>query len=337
MILLTGDAEDQLSDMPGNTFQCCVTSPPYFGLRNYKQDRQIGLESTPEEYIKRLSRVFREVWRVLRADGTLWLNLGDSYARDARKGRHKPGDTGKQAYVYDSGGGRASSMMELNEESNIKPKDLLGIPWRVAWALQSWGWYLRSDIIWHKPNPMPESVTDRPTRSHEYLFLLTKSERYYYDHEAVMEDAVTNMKSKPWKERDYDQSFLGTQQANGIKGRPSGPVGYSKRSARDSFKRTNSKRAEVIPNQSVGRNLRDVWTISTKPYRGAHFAVFPEALVTPCILAGTQPGDLVLDPFMGSGTVGVVCARLDRVFTGVDLNPEYVQLAESRISSVQPG
>lgn len=342
MILLTGDAEEQLSDMHGNTFQCCVTSPPYFGLRDYKQPGQIGLEVTPELYIKSLSRVFREVWRVLRSDGTLWLNLGDSYARDARKGQHKPGDTGKQAYIYDSGGGRASSMMELNEESDIKPKELLGIPWRVAFALQSWGWYLRSDIIWAKPNPMPESVTDRPTRSHEYLFLLTKSKNYYYNHEAVKEPAVCDRIRGPANHRD-------TEMTNGNSG-----LGRRarERNARDSFKRIGSKREEVHPVQNTGthrperqedswditkRNLRDVWTINTKPYRGAHFAVFPEALVEPCILAGSQPGDLILDPFMGSGTVGVVCARLDRIFTGIDLNPDYVTLAESRISSVQPG
>lgn len=298
-ILLTGDAEDQLSELPGNLFQCCITSPPYWGLRNYKVDGQIGLEESPEQYVRSLMRVFREVYRVLREDGTLWLNLGDSYGRDAGKGQHKPGEPGKQAYIYDNGGGRASATADIYS-LGLKPKELVGIPWKVAFALSEWGWYLRSDIIWHKPNPMPEAVTDRPTRSYEHLFLLTKSEHYYYDAEPVQEDAICNRKRGPALHADLDST--------------NGNSGLSKREPK------------------TKRNLRDVWSINTQSYRGAHFATFPEKLVEPCILAGSEPGDLILDPFMGSGTVGVVSKRLGRVFTGIDLNPDYVALAESRIS-----
>jgi DNA modification methylase len=318
-ILLTGDAEDQLSELPGNLFQCCITSPPYWGLRDYKVDGQIGLEDSPEQYIRSLMHVFREVYRVLREDGTFWLNLGDSYGRDAAKGQHKPGDSGKQAYIYDNGGGRASSMSDIYS-LDLKPKELVGIPWKVAFAFSEWGWYLRSDIIWHKPNPMPESVMDRPTRSHEYLFLLTKSEQYYYDHESVKEQAVSTHPS-----------------GNGYKRDASGRGGKNSFRGQGHMKDGNgpaNREGRNMTNIGVGstRNLRDVWTINTKPFKGAHFAVFPEALVEPCILAGSQPGDLILDPFMGSGTVGVVSQRLDRIFTGIDLNPDYVRLAEDRIS-----
>lgn len=356
MIFLTGDAESILTEKPKELFQCCITSPPYWGLRDYgtalweggsedcnhrkngerrqlphgdgrendgyvnkrvlipgaganyssicgkcgarRIDQQIGLEPTPELYVRRMVKVFREVWRVLRSDGTLWLNLGDSYARAEGKGQHKPGDAGKQNYIISKGGGRAASGFKFTEDSNIKPKDLIGIPWRVALALQADGWYLRQDIIWHKPNPMPESVTDRFTRSHEHVFLLTKSERYYFNSEAIQEPAVCNRTRGPTLRADKIST--------------NGNSGLSKRQPKEF------------------RNSRDVWSINTQSYRGAHFATFPEALVLPCLLAGSQPGDIVLDPFMGSGTVGVVCQKHDRIFYGIDLNPEYVALAKKR-------
>ncbi len=299
--------------------QMCVTSPPYFGLRDYGHAGQLGLEQTPAEYVASMVEVFRCVWDVLADDGVLWLNLGDSYARNPAKGQHKPGDSGKQACIYDKGNGRASS----TALSGLPEKNMLGIPWRVAFALQADGWYLRQDIIWHKPNPMPESVTDRCTKAHEYLFMLTKRDRYYYDHEAVKEPAV------------------GANQHD-LTGRT------KQRGLADTFKRKGSKRAEAIPGQSVGthredrpesdydihtRNKRSVWTVATRPYKGAHFATYPPALIEPCILATSRPGDIVLDPFMGSGTTAQVALQHGRQYMGCELNPEYEGLQRERISS----
>lgn len=259
----------------GVTTQMCVTSPPYFGLRDYGVDGQLGLEQTPEQYVQNMVEAFRAVRDVLTDDGTLWLNIGDTYG---------------------------------------KGKQLLGIPWRLALALQADGWILRQDIIWQKPNPMPESVRDRCTRAHEYVFLLSKKERYYYDSAAAMEDAVG---------------------------------GHSGKAA--SFKREGSKREQTIPGQGYGthrpgredvdysgekRNRRSVWTVATRPYQGAHFAVFPPALIEPCILAGSRPGDLVLDPFMGSGTTAQVALQHGRKYLGCELNADYKALQDARISSV---
>lgn len=327
MIYYTGDAESILIELPGNLFQCCVTSPPYFGLRNYGAEGQIGLEDSPDAYVKRIVKVFREVYRVMRHDGTLWLNLGDSYARDAGKGQHKPGDAGKNIYVIERGGERASVQMQIRQADGVKPKDLLGIPWRVAFALQEWGWYLRSDIIWAKPNPMPESVIDRPTRSHEYLFLFSKSEQYYYDSEAIKEPGVSSNK-KPSGWDDNPGGAHGTIHRDGRQKKSDKQRGHSRR--HDGF---NDRWDQMTKEEQTSqpRNKRDVWFIAPQPFRGAHFATFPEALVEPCILAGSQPDDLILDPFMGSGTVGVVCKRLDRIFTGIEIKPEYVQMAKARI------
>ena len=257
-----GDAAVLLKKFPANVFKCCITSPPYWGLRDYNAAGQIGAEDDPHEYIQRLVGIFEEVRRVLTADGTLWVNIGDSYTSGNRGYRAPDKKNPVRAMSY-----RAKT------PSGLKPKDLVGIPWRVAFALQQTGWYLRSDIIWEKPNCMPESVKDRPTRAHEYIFLFSKSPKYYYAAENVRE--------------------------------------------------------------SNGRNCRTVWPIPTEPFLGAHFATFPPKLVEPCVLAGSRPDDWVLDPFFGSGTVGVVCEQQRRKYVGIELNPKYVHLAVERIRNTE--
>lgn len=312
--VLVGDVRQRLAELQDCSVQTCVTSPPYWGLRDYGHDGQIGLEQTPDEYVAELVEVFREVRRVLADDGTLWLNLGDSYAAGAYSSRQRLDELGER---YTGGGVKHSEPRTAPSKlaPGLKPKDLVGIPWRVAFALQSDGWWLRQDIIWAKPNPMPESVTDRCTKAHEYVFLLSKSARYFYDaaaiaepflHAEMQEEAKRRKAAGPLPVGDY---MAGSGRHDG--GGYTGGVGFA--SAKDT------------------RNKRDVWTIPTKPYAGAHFAVMPEALAEPCILAGSRPGDLVLDPFTGSGTVGVVALRHDRDFIGTELNPEYAALAEARI------
>jgi len=280
--------------------QCVVTSPPYFGLRDYGTTGQIGLEATPDAYVASMVEVFREVWRVLGDDGVLWLNLGDSYAGATTPGAWREGSARADGEVRGDG---ATSRRNRNGNGAVigaKPKDLLGIPWRVAFALQADGWYLRSDVIWSKPNPMPESVTDRPTKAHEYLFLLTKNERYYYDARAIAEPAT-----EPHRVR-LDV------------------VGGSSHVERGQ----HSKGGEFTG--AAMKNKRSVWTVNTMPYTGAHFATMPEKLVEPCILAGSRLGDRVFDPFIGSGTVGAVAERLGRRWVGTDLNPAYHALAKRR-------
>lgn len=363
-----GDCLNVLRAMPDNSVHCCVTSPPYWGLRDYGHDGQIGLEDTPEAYVDQMVKVFREVKRVLRNDGTLWLNLGDSYASVG-----SDGSPGKTAQVGNTKSGQQKTTNKI--VSGLKPKDLVGIPWRVAFALQADGWWLRQDIIWHKPNPMPESVIDRCTKSHEYVFLLTKSKQYFYDAEAVKEPAIY--------------------------------AGDNRGARSDSRRGTKCNSMSGIT--SNFRNKRSVWTITTKPYSGAHFAVMPMDLVEPCIKAGTSekgccpicgnpwervvnsirvvrhelPNDdpnyrparyarksngtddyanggaqafskttttgwiptctcggdpvpcTVLDPFSGSGTVGVVSTKLSRNYVGIELNPEYLALSEQRLNGVQ--
>jgi DNA modification methylase len=415
--IIVGDAREHLARFEPRSVQTCITSPPYFGLRDYGHDRQIGLEQTPEDYIESLVGVFREVRRVLTDDGTLWLNLGDSYAGSNKKVM-ADGTIVEGAKQRTSAGTMLGSIPKSRPIDGLKPKDLIGIPWRVAFALQADGWYLRSDIIWHKPNPMPESVTDRPTKSHEYLFLLTKNVKYYYNHEAIKEPAIDG---------DHPRKVLKPYDSSGGSLAP----------------HTGLRKADGYGST---RNKRDVWTINTKPFKGAHFAVMPEALVEPCILAGSQPegkrcdcdeviatpigtgiiedptlltgragmnrprrddegtrpitrreqrghaeqlkasphrdqmeqeagpafahyirtdksgarpvrpalldewiergwisevpacdhpsfpADLVLDPFTGSGTVGVVAKRHGREFVGVELNPQYAEMAEQRIT-----
>lgn len=272
-----GDCRDSMRQWvkEGVKAQTCVTSPPYYGLRDYGHDGQIGLEQTPEQYIAAMVEVFRCVRDVLEDDGTLWLNIGDSYARTAgddstkqTDGGLKTGRTGKSAQLFKKGNNRPPE--------GIKAKDLIGIPWMLAFALRADGWYLRQDIIWHKPNPMPESVRDRCTKAHEYIFLLSKSDRYFFDNEAMKEPAV----------------------------------------------------------DGETRNRRSVWTVATHPYKGAHFATFPPALIEPCILAGSRPNDIVLDPFMGSGTTAAVAAKHGRRYIGCELNEEYGDLQDERIRAL---
>lgn len=327
IVIYHGGALSILQAMPDETVQCCVTSPPYFGLRDYGVDGQIGLESTPEAYVSKLVAVFREVRRVLNQDGTLWLNLGDSYAGSG-KGRNGDGthqEGGKQA----TSRGTIEGVLAKTGTGGLKPKDLIGIPWMVAFALRADGWYLRQDIIWAKPNPMPESVRDRCTKSHEYLFLLSKSERYYYDAGAIKEAGAGRI--------DVGDAPRGRLIEGGFK--------YS-RTKRDSFKRNGSKREQAIPGQSVGthrpnreesnfditsRNKRSVWTVATRPYKEAHFATFPQKLIEPCILAGSRSGDVVLDPFLGSGTSLFVAKQLNRKAIGIELNAQYLPLSAKRL------
>lgn len=299
--ILQGDVLARLKDIPDACIQCVVTSPPYWGLRDYGVPGQIGLEPSPEEYVARMVDVFREIRRVLKDDGTLWLNLGDSYVGAGNSGGKNRND-----------GGPAVRISGLPVKPG-KPKDLVGIPWRVAFALQADGWYLRSDIIWHKPNPMPESVTDRPTKGHEYVFLLAKNEKYLCDMNAIKEPAIH-------AGRVVKASKDGAKNAQS-RGIGDGPGGAQ----RTAFGFT-SHDTEV----KETRNRRTVWTIASQPYKGAHFATMPQNLVEPCILAGSKRGDLVLDPFNGAGTTGLVALRNGRDYLGIELNPEYIKLTEER-------
>ncbi len=354
--VIQGDCIDVLKTLPDGIVNTCITSPPYFGLRDYgtgewiggdsnckhrreskksdktitghknfdamlgvgdaiyksvcplcgaiRVDKQIGLEETPDQYVQRLVEVFREVRRVLRDDGTLWLNLGDSYAGS---GRGPTGENGlgnqQKRQGFDS--------PKVVIPDGLKPKDLIGIPWRVAFALQADGWYLRQDIIWHKPNPMPESVTDRCTKAHEYIFLLSKSKKYYYDYDAIKEPSVcygTDARSDCGNIRYEGKRTEDTTGKNG----------------QDSFVTRNST-----------RNKRSVWTVSTKPFKEAHFATFPEELISPCVLAGCPESGLVYDPFMGSGTTAYVAKKLARHYLGSELNQEYIEIANRRINSIE--
>ena len=298
-----GDSWELASTLAPQSINTIVTSPPYWGLRDYGEPGQFGLEPTPEEYVARLVDLFSRLRPALRDDGTVWLNLGDSFARQAGDDSTKPTDTG----FGDRGSGRTGKSALLFKTGNNKPpvglkaKDLVGIPWRVAFALQADGWYLRSDIIWAKPNPMPESVTDRPTKAHEYIFLLSKSPRYYYDHEAIKEDATC---------AGHIIDYTGDQKNN----------------------RTDEKMQATRPKGRVievgdKRNKRTVWTVTTKPFSAAHFAVFPPDLIKPCILAGCPEGGTVLDPFMGSGTTAQVARSLGRKAVGFELNADYIEIA----------
>jgi DNA modification methylase len=291
----------------------CVTSPPYFGLRDYGHPGQIGLEKSPAEFVAALVEVFRCVHDILTDDGVLFLNLGDSYANDAKWGGSSGGKH-VQALHGNTGIGRGK------KETGLKPKDLVGAPWRVAFALQDAGWYLRQDVIWHKPNPMPESVTDRCTKAHEYLFLLTKSERYYFDADAIKEDAVgQNLHDLT------GPGYAAPGQAPNTGNRK------ALRTDIESRHRSQIKGGQSLQAEPDGRrNRRSVWTVPTQPYSGAHFAVFPAALIEPCVLAGSRPGDVVLDPFMGSGTTAQVAQALGRQWIGCELNTEYAPLQQAR-------
>jgi len=304
--ILVGNATDKLKQLSDASVQMVVTSPPYWGLRDYGNDNQLGLESNPDDFIENLCKVFDEVWRVLKDDGTIWVNLGDSYAGS---GKGSPGNFGKH-----SASGTARHLEHRHSgiiPDGLKPKDLVGIPWRFAFAMQKRGWYLRQDIIWAKPNPMPESVTDRCTKSHEYIFLMSKNAKYYYDHEAIKEESSGD--SGFAKQRAMGMSnFAKTKDDRFIKDARSGN-GYG----------------DYVDNGL--RNKRSVWTVNTRPYKDAHFATYPPELITPCILAGSAEGDIVLDPFSGSGTTGEVALLHNRNYIGLELNPEYAKLSEKRL------
>jgi site-specific DNA-methyltransferase (adenine-specific) len=314
--ILHGDCIEQMRSLPDQCVNTCVTSPPYFGLRDYGHDGQIGLEETPDAYVAKLVDVFREVRRVLRDDGTVWLNLGDSYAA-ARGGTHQPAETlagGKGGKMDDGATVNRGREAGYNPTRNahaigMKHKDLIGIPWRVAFALQADGWYLRQDIIWHKPNPMPESVTDRCTKAHEYIFLLSKSERYYFDAHAIHEPSVT---------AGIPQTFARPCRDARAFGFPSGSELHGDR-----------------VHTATTRNRRSVWTVATKPYSGAHFATFPKDLIRPCILAGCPAGGTVLDPFGGSGTTAQVAIEEGREAILCELNADYIALAHRRMNGTQ--
>ena len=352
------DCMEGLKNLPDESMDCCVTSPPYWGLRDYgtadwvggepdcthrretkksdktitghknfddmmgvgdaiyksvcplcgavRVDRQIGLEETPEQYVEKLVMIFREVKRVLKKEGTLWLNLGDSYNANYRGG----GVENCSDFQKANKGTLDFMATKKKELKNIKPKDLVGIPWMVAFALRADGWYLRQDIIWHKPNPMPESVTDRCTKSHEYIFLLSKSPKYYFDNEAIKEDAVTEV--------DTEIRFGGNK------------YGDNKSSKFQTY-------SGNVYNPTGKRNKRDVWAVNLKPFKESHFATFPEELITPCILAGCPKEGVVLDPFMGAGTTALVALRNRRNYIGFELNPEYCELIERRLEQNRIG
>lgn len=313
-MILTGDALTQLHTLPDASVDCCITSPPYYGLRDYGVEGQIGLEETPEEYIDRLVEVFREVKRVLKDSGTLWVNIGDSYAGSCKGGGCNDDYFEKKACKQASSKGSHNPSKALKSYTNgeIKEKDLIGIPWMLAFALRADGWYLRQDIIWQKQNPMPEPVQDRCTKSHEYIFLLSKSRYYYYDADAIKEPAK-----------------LTKEQAE-KRGAKFGGKKYAETD--DVHNRTKSGNLYA---SSGYRNKRDVWSVSTSPYRGAHFATFPPKLIEPCVLAGCPENGVVIDPFFGAGTTGLVAAQFGRDYIGIELNPEYVRIAEKRLSEVQ--
>jgi len=303
-----GDAKAVLSVFPSDSIDCCITSPPYFGLRDYNVDGQIGLEDTPEAYIERLMDVFNQVRRVLKPSGTLWLNIGDSYAGS---GRGK-GDVNRKGLQQ-----KASFIGDIFNKpyklKGYKNKDLIGVPWMLAFALRESGWYLRQEIIWNKPNPMPESVRDRCTKSHESIFLLAKSPKYYFDHKAIMEPAK------------YDGRKNTTAK---------GSSKYTSCTSGAHIQTFNKQPHERWPNKIDNcpvRNKRDVWTVPTRPFKGAHFATFPPDLIKPCILAGCPVDGIVLDPFFGAGTTGLIAQQLGRNYIGIDLNAEYGKIAEERL------
>ena len=353
--VLQGDCIEQLKTIEDKRVHCCVTSPPYWGLRDYGHESQLGLEATPEDYVTKMVQVFREVRRVLRDDGTLWLNLGDSYARSAGN------EESKLASLHTMGVGqkKAHEAGAMRKGKNrppegLKPKDLIGIPWRVAFALQADGWYLRQDIIWHKPNPMPESVTDRCTKSHEYIFLLSKQPKYYYDSEVIktpLKDAsaarlIQNVLDQKGSSRVPGKTNGTMKAVCKIGGNNLHPMiktrsgkDWDSRSAGGGFKKhAHNGYIDCNGNPLCGvmANKKSVWTVTTKPYKEAHFATFPPDLIRPCVLAGCPRGGTVLDPFGGSGTTGQVAMEHGRNAILIELNPQYIRLINQRLADVQP-
>ena len=295
---------EALKTLESESVDCCITSPPYWGLRDYGVEGQLGLEKTPEEYVAKMVEVFREVKRALKKEGNLWLNLGDSYNSHSTGQGNVGGIEGKRKNKCDN------IANTYRQTTGLKNKDLVGIPWTVAFALRADGWYLRQDIIWHKPNPMPESVTDRCTKAHEYIFLLSKNSKYYFDNGAIKESVL----SDSFRTKRPMTSGAKAQISTYTRGQPQGRTcGVGK----------NGK-----------RNKRSVWTVTTKPFREAHFATFPEDLILPCVLAGCPKGGVILDPFFGAGTMGVVAKKNFRNYIGIELNPKYVEMATKRIEQV---
>ena len=287
--ILQGNNIETLKSIPSNYVNCCITSPPYYGLRNYNAEGQIGIEETPEMYIEKLISVFNEVKRILRNDGTLWVNIGDSYAGSGKGGQSENKKSKNWQPVYSNHGATYG----------LKPKDLIGIPWMLAFALRENGWYLRQDIIWNKPNPMPEPVTDRCVKAHEYLFLLSKSKKYFFDSKAIQEPAIYAFDNRG--ERGDNRRGTECNSVNGATGE------Y--------------------------RNKRDVWTVTTEPLGVAHFAIYPQKLILPCVLCACPENGIILDPFMGSGTTAVVAVKNLRNYIGCELNPDYIKIAETRIQN----
>lgn len=398
-----GNSLEVIKTFPDESVDCVVTSPPYYGLRDYgtgtwiggdpncphyrtskaseltatghkgmqekgeavgdaiyksvcpicgavRKDEQIGLEETPEDYIERLVTLFREIRRVLKKEGTCWVNLGDSYNSTPS------GNTDK--WIEENRDRISWRKMQKGEErpqqrkaglvKGLKPKDLIGIPWMFAFAMRADGWYLRQDIIWHKPNPMPEAVTDRCTKSHEYIFLFSKSQRYYFDYEAIMEEAVTQVDPRIGKRVEYDgmrkgqegtgnRSFvpLKVRYGNGTKAERTHEQGYAKKENGGHRDNSGGFDSEMVMKDGVVvRNKRDVWSVQVRPNKEAHFATYPQMLIQPCILAGSPQGGVILDPFMGSGTTGIVARKLGRKYVGIELNPEYQKMAERRIATL---
>ena len=306
--IFCGDALNVLRTLPDNFVHCCITSPPYYALRDYGVDGQIGREDTPAQYVARLTEVFSEVWRVLRPNGTLWLNIADTYCGTGSKGDHldPKNPSGRN--------GQCVSLAQRVE--NVKAKDMIGIPWMLAFALRDYGWYLRSDIIWQKANPMPESCKDRPSPCYEHIFLMAKSRKYYFNAEAIAEPVA---ESTPMRMR---RKFGKNKYSAGIPGQTHQHLNDY---------RPNGYAEEDIP---LLRNKRDVWQINSVPYKGAHFAAYPPKLVETCLLAGCPQDGIVLDPFLGSGTTAAVAKQMGRHYIGIELNPDYCALAEQRIGGV---
>lgn len=357
-VILNGDCIEILKSIPDCSIDCCVTSPPYYALRDYGVEGQLGLEETPEKYIEKMTEVFMEVHRVLKPEGTLWLNIGDSYNSAPKGNKMESGLQSKNYGVNDDSKGRYDKHKSMIK-SGIKNKDLIGIPWMLAFSLRNAGWYLRQDIIWHKPNPMPESVTDRCTKSHEYIFLFSKSQKYYFDHEAIQEEAVTQIDPRVGKRCEYDglrkgEQGTGNRSFVSLKTKPrmggkkygdSDDIHYATKSGKEWNPQTKNcqydgqspnsmhlRREMGMQDESyVVRNKRDVWSVNVKPCKEAHFATFPFELIKPCILAGCPEGGAVLDPFMGSGTTAIVAKSLDRDYIGIELNPDYIAIAERRL------
>ena len=321
--IILGDCLESLKTLPDNSVDCCVTSPPYYALRDYGVEGQIGLEETPEKFIEKLTEVFMQVHRLLKPEGTLWLNIGDSY------NGNKIGNTATVKHK------KVSDSNDFHKKlwRGAKPKDLIGIPWMLAFSLRNAGWYLRQDIIWHKPNPMPESVTDRCTKSHEYIFLFSKSQKYYFDYEAIQEPCTDQNRT----------NFQSGSRSNGInKDRNDNDLGERSKNWKPKTKncqydgqRPNSmhlRREAGLPDETyIVRNKRDVWSVNVTPCKEAHFATYPTELIRPCILAGCPEGGVVLDCFMGAGTTAIVAKSLGRNYIGIELNPEYKEIAEKRL------